>query len=152
MSHEWIQIIASFTGSIGFSLLFGLHGRQLPIAAIGAALTWAIYLGVCAVDGGIFLATVLASIFAGIYTEIMVRRLKVPKTVLTFSVVVTLIPGRDLYNTMRFAIDGDLQGFLSSGVVTLGYAVSIAIGITIVLVGSQLFTKARAARMAKRNS
>ncbi|MBQ9805344.1 MAG: threonine/serine exporter family protein, partial [Clostridia bacterium] len=35
-----IQVVTSFTGSIGFSLLFGLRGKQLPVAAAGASVTW----------------------------------------------------------------------------------------------------------------
>ena len=149
MTQAIIQIVTSFTGSIGFSLLFGLRGRQLPVAAIGSALTWSIYLAAEALGSGLFFANVLASIFAGIYTEFFVRRLKVPKTVLTFSVLVSLIPGRALYNTMKYAIDGSWREFAQSGMITVSVAAAIAIGVTIVLVGTQLIGKLEAAKRAR---
>jgi len=136
-----IQIITSFSGSIGFSLLFGLRGKQLPVAAVGAAFAWGVYLLAEFCGSGLFFANVIAATFAGIYTEVMVRFLKVPKTVLTFSVVVALIPGRALYNTMKYIFQSDFGNFVSNGMVTLAVAAGIAIGITIVLVGAQVRLK-----------
>ena len=141
MRLELIQIIASFLGAIGFSLIFGLHGRQLPISAIGAALTWLVYLAVHALGGGIFISTLMASIFGSIYVEVLARVIKVPKTVLLFSVLVSLIPGRDLYNTMRFAISFAWSRFATSGLVTAQYAFAIALGIVIVQVLMQMLTR-----------
>ena len=141
MKLEVIQIITSLTGSIGFSLIFGLRGKQLPVAAIGAGFTWGIYLIAEACGSGLFFANVLASIFAGIYTVVFSHVLKVPKTVLTFSVVVSLIPGRALYNTMKYAMSGEWLEFAQSGMTTISVAAAIAIGITVVLVGAQLTGK-----------
>ena len=134
-----IQVVTSFTGSIGFSLLFGLRGKQLPVAAAGASVTW----------GGLFLANVIAAVVAGIYTEIFVHYLKVPKTVLTFSVVVSLIPGRALYNTMKYVFNSDFGHFVNNGMITLSVAAAIAIGITIVLVGTQVRRKISDARKSR---
>ena len=141
MRLELIQIIASFTGAIGFSLILGLHGRQLPISAIGAAFTWLVYLAVHTFGGGIFISTLIASIFGSIYVEVLARVIKVPKTVLLFSVLVSLIPGRDLYNTMRYAIDGAWPRFASSGLITVQYACAIALGIVIIQVLMQMLTR-----------
>ena len=145
MTPELIQVITSFTGSVGFSLLFGLRKHQLPVAATGAALTWIVYLLVDHMGGGLFLANVVAATFAELYTEVFVRVLKVPKTVLTFSVVVSLIPGRALYQTMNCAVNSDFSGFLQNGMVTLSVAAAIAIGITVVLVLMHLREKLLAA-------
>ena len=141
MRLELIQILASFLGAIGFSLIFGLHGKQLPIAAVGAAFTWGVYLAVYAFGGGIFISTLLASVLGSIYVEVLARVIKVPKTVLLFSVLVSLIPGRDLYNTMRYAIDGAWPRFASSGLVTAQYACAIALGIVIVQVLMQMLAE-----------
>ena len=143
-----IQVVTSFTGSIGFSLLFGLRGKQLPVAAAGAAITWGVYLLAELCGSGVFLGNVIAAVFAGIYTEVFVRYLKVPKTVLTFSVVVSLIPGRALYNTMKYIFNSDFAHFVNNGMITLSVAAGIAIGITIVLVGAQARNKILDARRA----
>ncbi len=138
---QMIQVVTSFTGSIGFSLLFGLRGKQLPVAAAGASITWGVYLLAELCGSGMFLANVIAAVVAGIYTEIFVHYLKVPKTVLTFSVVVSLIPGRALYNTMKYIFNSDFGHFVNNGMITLSVAAAIAIGTTIVLVGTQIKRK-----------
>lgn len=145
-AYKLIQILTSFTGSIGFSLLFGLRGKQLPVAAIGAAMTWGIYLLAEFCGRGIFSANVIAAVFAAAYTELFVRVLKIPKTVLTFSVVVSLIPGRALYNTMNHAFRGDIVGFVKNGITALTVAAAIGIGVTLVLVTMQFRAKLRRAK------
>ena len=144
--HQMIQVVTSFAGSIGFSLLFGLRGKQLPVAASGAAITWGVYLLAVQLGSGDFMANVLAAVFAGIYTEVFVHYLKVPKTVLTFSVVVSLIPGRALYKTMKYIFNSDFGHFVNNGMITVSVAAAIAIGTTIVLVGTQIRRKISDAR------
>ena len=33
--HEMIQLLVSFTGSLGFAVLFNIHGKKLWFAALG---------------------------------------------------------------------------------------------------------------------
>jgi len=56
-------------------------------------------------------------------------------------VVVSLIPGRALYQTMNYAVSSNFSGFVHSGMVTLSVAAAIAIGITVVLVLMQFWNK-----------
>ena len=42
--HEMIQLLVSFTGSLGFAVLFNIHGKKLWFAALGGCLSWAVYL------------------------------------------------------------------------------------------------------------
>ena len=42
--HEMIQLLVSFTGSLGFAALFNIHGKKLWFAALGGCLSWAVYL------------------------------------------------------------------------------------------------------------
>ena len=39
-----IQLLVSFTGSLGFAVLFNIHGKKLWFAALGGCLSWAVYL------------------------------------------------------------------------------------------------------------
>ena len=41
--HEMIQLLVSFTGSLGFAVLFNIHGKKLWFAALGGCLSWAVY-------------------------------------------------------------------------------------------------------------
>ena len=42
--REIIQLVVSFTGSLGFAALFNIHGKKLWFAALGGCLSWAVYL------------------------------------------------------------------------------------------------------------
>ena len=44
--REIIQLVVSFTGSLGFAALFNIHGKKLWFAALGGCLSWAVYLAV----------------------------------------------------------------------------------------------------------
>lgn len=39
--REIIQLVVSFTGSLGFAALFNIHGKKLWFAALGGCLSWA---------------------------------------------------------------------------------------------------------------
>ena len=44
--REILQLVVSFTGSLGFAALFNIHGKKLWFAALGGCLSWAVYLAV----------------------------------------------------------------------------------------------------------
>ena len=39
---EVIQILSGTVGSFGFSILFNIRGRRLPVAVIGGFLSWSL--------------------------------------------------------------------------------------------------------------
>ncbi len=132
-AFEWVQILTSFTAALGFSLIFGLHGRQLPVAAVGSALTWLVCLagGHSGMDS--HWCVFIASLFGSVYSAAAAKLLKMPKTVFLFAVLISLIPGSGLYQTMRFAVDGELEQFLLCGIDTLLTSFAIAFGMIVVL-------------------
>jgi len=131
-----IQIIMAFLGSLGFSILFNIRGRKLWYAAIGGMLSWVIYLlldfWLTSEISRFFISTMIVTI----YSEILARIEKTPTTTFLTSSVIPLIPGRSLYYTMSYAVNGDLDKFVSSGGQTVGLSASIAAGI---MAGSSLF-------------
>ena len=95
-----IQIISAFVGSIGFAIFFKMRGRQIPLAGIGGAITWAVYLLAQQYIVGYFIPYFIASVFVAIYAEIMARVNKAPATIFLTATAVPLIPGGSLYYTM----------------------------------------------------
>lgn len=135
---EMIQIFASFVGAIGFALLFGQHGRQIPLAGLGSAVVWLCCLAVQWCGGDLHLGVFAAALFGSFYSELLAEVLKVPKTVFLFSVLISLVPGSDLYLAMRFAIEGDVTLFLAHGIRTLTISLAIAVGIIVMVVFTQI--------------
>ena len=44
MALNWTQIIMAAAGTVGFSLIFRLRARYVPLTAVVGALGWAVYL------------------------------------------------------------------------------------------------------------
>ena len=56
-----IQLLTSFTGSLGFCLVFHLRRRYLLPASLGGVLTCGVYLAAASALDGILLPTLIAS-------------------------------------------------------------------------------------------
>ncbi len=127
-----LQIITGFIGSSGFAVLYNVRGRRYLFAAFGGLLSWSFFLFL-----GIFISDeivryLIVSAFVSVYSEIMARILKTPKTTFIITSLIPLIPGSALYYTMRAAFSGDFFMFAQKGVATLGYAGALAAGIIVV--------------------
>ena len=88
-----IQTLAAFVGSMGFAIFFKMKGKQIVLAVVGGAVTWVVYLLVQHFIEGYFVPYLAASIFVGIYAEIMARVNKAPATIFLTASAVPLIPG-----------------------------------------------------------
>lgn len=128
-----IQLAMAFLGSLGFAGIFNIEQKKLLPAAFGGLLAWAVYLVLGNVIKEDYLRYLIASITLTIYAEIMARIQKTPTTLFIVPAAVPLIPGGSLYNTMRFAVEGNSSAFLLQGVYTAQLAGSIACGIIVAM-------------------
>ena len=95
-----IQVIFCAVACFGFSLLFCVPKRKIVLCALGAALTWTSYLLVYRAYPSIFAATMAASVFSGLYGQIIARVKKSPATIFSTICILPLLPGSALYYTM----------------------------------------------------
>ena len=79
--REIIQLIVSFTGSLGFAALFNIHGKKLWFAALGGCLSWAVYLAVEFVTPSPYVCGFWSTVAITLYAECMARVHKTPVTV-----------------------------------------------------------------------
>ena len=75
------QITAALIGSFGFAVFLKMKGKQIVLAGIGGGITWVLYLLLESTLGGVFLPNLFASIFFGIYAEVMARVNRAPATI-----------------------------------------------------------------------
>ncbi len=127
-----IQIVTAALGSFGFSLIYRLRPEHLPLAALGGAITWGTYLFVLHYTDNIFIASFVATICCTLLAEIVAKLQKTPATVLLIPSVIPLIPGGSLYYTMSELVQRDYDAFWHYARLTIQYALSIALGISIV--------------------
>lgn len=138
MIHAY-QIITAFIGSLGFSILFNIKGRKVWYAATGGMLSWVTYL-----LGGLWLSGemtqyFLSAIIVTIYSEICARIEKTPATTFLTAAIIPLVPGRALYYTMSYAVNGKFVEFANYGSYTVSVAVAIAAGIMVASSLSRVF-------------
>ena len=132
-----IQTTAAFLGSIGFAIFFKMKGKQIVLAGIGGAVTWIVYLLIQHFIEGYFVPYLVASIFVGIYAEIMARVNKAPATIFLTAAAVPLIPGGSLYYTMLGLVEQDEELFATSGVAALNIALAISLGFVVVALANK---------------
>lgn len=138
-----IQIAAAFIGSLGFAVFLKMKGRQIAMAGIGGGLTWALFLLLESCIGGVFLPNLLASIFVGIYAEIMARVNRAPATIFLTTGAVPLIPGGSLYYTMLGLISQDELMLAENGSKALIIALAIALGFVCVAIVNNIYIRIR---------
>ncbi len=143
------QIVSSFLGSLGFSLLFNMKGKSLVWASLGGTFAWCVYLVFDALTGNLFLCGVVSAIVATIYSEVFARILKTPKTAFIFPSIVPMVPGGSLYYTMSNFIMGNSDEALMHAKNTLSMAVALAFGIVVVIIGVKAINHIKKKRYIK---
>ena len=128
----WIQCIAGLCGTLGFGLMFNMHGKGIPFALLGSIISWpvcvfCIRLGVAEPIGYLFGAAA-----SSLYAEIMARVRKFPATSYLMCALVPLIPGSGIYYTMDFIRRGMLAEAYDKGMKTAAIAGCMAVGVLLV--------------------
>ncbi len=131
MSSDLIMLITGVLGTFGFSILFYIHPRRLPLACLGGLLTCAVYLIVNRFVDGDFIPNLCGALVGALFSEICARVFHVPASVFTTPCIIPLVPGGMLYRTMSCAVQGDLHGAVQYGMTTLTVALGIAAGIAV---------------------
>ena len=133
MTEIILQLVASFLGAMGFSLLFNVEKKHLIPCCLGGLLTWTVYLlGARLLHLPELASAALSAGACQIYAELMARALKAPATTFYIPALVPLIPGGSLYRTMDAAIGKDWVAFRHYGSSTLQVAMGIAVGLSFV--------------------
>lgn len=137
-----IQLAGAFIGSLGFGIFFNLKGRKIPYAGIGGTVTWGVYLMLLTLTGN-FISTLVASIFVGVFAEVMARVNRAPATIFLTAAAVPLIPGGALYYTMAGVIMNNPDQIRTSGFICLTTALAISLGFIIVAILNKYYMMAR---------
>jgi len=127
----WVQILTSGLGSIGFALYFLAKTDKLPLALLGGAMAWAVYLLVYHFYPSVFAASAVAAAAVSIYSEWMARVVKAPSNVFMITALIPLLPGSYLYYAIAGLLSGDMLQFNAYGAKTLSATLGIEGGILI---------------------
>lgn len=129
-----IQLLAAFSGSIGFAIVLKIKGKQILYAGLGGLVTWWVYLVFFSYVHNDFAANLVASIFVAVYAEVMARVNRAPATIFLTAAAVPLIPGGRLYYTMYGLVSANEKMFVESGKTAIMIALAISLGFVVVAV------------------
>ncbi len=131
------RLITSLLGTLAFAILFRCRARHLPYASACGLFTYAIYYTVDYFFGSIFLAAFLCTAFTTAFAEVCARYRHAPALVFLVPGTIPIVPGSDLYYTMRYLLESDytrfyhhLQNALLVGIGIAGGIVSVSIIVT----------------------
>ncbi len=139
----FLPCLWSFLACFAFCFIFNIRNLLgMIFCSIGGSLGWLIYL-LCTwwISGnlGILLSSFVAAVVVSFYSECMARIRKCPATgYLTISLL-PLVPGAGIYYTMEYALLDDTEHFLNQGMLTLGTAISLAVGVLVVSSGIRIY-------------
>lgn len=108
MIAQAVQILSSFIGALGFSILFNMRGKKLFFAGLGGLVSWTVYLVIASMTTSTFLPNFAASMTATVYAEALARLAKSPATIFLIGAIIPLVPGGQLYYTMNYAVSKKL--------------------------------------------
>lgn len=131
LTEYLLPVLFAFCASLGFAIIYNIHGFGILICALGGGLGWLVYL-LAAPLGDDITQTLLATIAIAIYSECMARVRRCPVTGYLLVGIFPLVPGGGVYYTMEYAINGETMLFLSTFLHTLGLAGALAVGVLLV--------------------
>ncbi len=134
------QIIGTFIGGIGFSIIYNVHGPGTLLCTLGGIFTWGAYLIATSVGFGELTGYLLAAMTASLYAEIMARIRKYPAITYLVISIFPLLPGASIYYTMTCIVRADMAQFSSLGLHTIAIAGAIAVGILLVSTTFRIWT------------
>ena len=132
-----VQLLTSFTGALGFCLVFHLRGRYMFAASLGGLLTCGVYLAAASIWSGILLPTLTAAAFAALYAEFLAWFMGAPATLFLIpALLIPLVPGGPIYQAMLhalyYAVQQDMDLSADFARQTALYALGIALGASLV--------------------
>ena len=130
-----IQLIASIAGTLGFAILFKLRPKHLVSVSILGGCCYAAYYVVAIHFGAdVFIASLVATAFVAIISEVFARVSQSPALVFLLPGLIPIVPGGDLYNMMKNLITKNSDAALGYGISAIKIAAGVAGGIVIVSV------------------
>ncbi len=134
------SLIPCFIGCFGFCILFNIHGWGVLFCTLGGVLTWLVYSLILRFTGSDLIGYFWATLFSAACAETMARIRKCPAISHLVVGIFPLIPGAGVYYTMRHAVQGQTDLFITQGMHTAAIAGVMAVAILLVSTSVRIWT------------
>lgn len=124
-----LKIILAFFGSIFPAILFNIDRKKIILAGLCGAIGWTVYEAIFYFYQSPIIASFFGAIAVGIYSELLARIIKTPAFSFLIPGIFPLVPGFKAYTALKHIVQNNLSDALTTGILTLAVAGSIAFGI-----------------------
>lgn len=149
-----VVILAVALSTYGYSKMYVLPKRLLPVSMLAAIAGWVINSLIIDYYGSSFAAAFVAAFTIAMIGEICARKVKAPAIIIIVIGILPLVPGSLVYRTVEKIIAEDISAAISIGLETIGIALSMALGILVNSTFVQLYflTKRRFRKYQERKA
>ncbi len=138
-----MSLISCVIAGLGFAFWFHARDRHILYCALGALLTWGVYLLADHFLHNVFAATLFGSMASALFAQILARLQKAPATIFQTVAAIPLIPGASLYYMMYGVVTRDMDFALQKGIDLLLVCFGIVLGFLVVEVLSRYIWRQR---------
>ncbi|MFD1953287.1 threonine/serine exporter family protein [Paenibacillus thailandensis] len=126
------QLITSFIGTAGFSVLFNVPRRTVIQCGFVGMLGWFLYTSCLRIPVDPIIAALVASCVVAVVSQIFAKVYKTPIIVFSVAGIIPLVPGGTAYDAMRSFVGYDYdtalqlasKAFMISGAIAMGLVFS----------------------------
>ena len=135
----WEHFLFAAMATCGFSIFFNAPKKLLLPSSVVGGVGWIIYLVMSVHFDNPLVYAFTAAIFIAVSSEIFARLLKQPAIVIIIPVILPLVPGISLYNTVLYTIQKKYELAASTGTRAIIISIGISLGILVVASLSRMF-------------
>lgn len=126
------QLLMSFISTAAFAILFNVPKGTLLQCGFVGMFGWVLYISLLKVPVDPILATLIASFFVAVTSQLFAKIYRTPIIVFSVSGIIPLVPGELAYDAMRNVVENqyDLavqlaaKAFMLSGAIAIGLVFS----------------------------
>lgn len=138
--NDWIiPFVVAFVSTLGFAIIFNIHGKNLVIASLCGAFGWMFYLVTQIFTNSAIIPYFVAGLAVALYSEVAAKIFKAPVTVYLMPGFIPLVPGLTIFRTMEACLFGDITSFAEGLVNTLKIGGAITLGLILMSSFFRLF-------------
>lgn len=128
--NDWIiPFVAAFISTLGFAIIYNIHGKNFVVASLCGAFGWMFYLIADRLMPSAIIPYFIAGVAVALYSEVAAKIFKSPVTVYLMPGFIPLVPGLTIFRTMEACLFGDITAFAEGLVNTLKIGGAISLGL-----------------------
>ncbi|MEI5907516.1 threonine/serine exporter family protein [Bacillus spongiae] len=137
------QLVTSFIASAAFGVIFNAPKESLVKGGFVGAFGWMIYTMLSLFEMDDVLATLIATFFIAVMSQVFARRYRTPVIIFSVAGIIPLVPGGLAYDAMRRFVLNDYDTAITLAAKALMISGSIAIGLVFSEVVNQMIRQSK---------